>query len=303
MKHNFKFTIFTPCYNGEHTISRVFQSMEAQTYTNFEWIIINDGSKDNSDIVIKGLIEVSPIKEKIVYLSQHNQGKHIILNQAVDMAESDWFYIADCDDTIKPYTLEFFNDKAILLIEDSPYNYAIGGGKNCQYLKDSAFVAICANCYNPETDEVIGDPFPDGLISDYIEEKIKLKLRGEHMGINRTDVLKQYKMPEVKGHFYTEARLWMALAVDGYKQLYFNENLRAYYYTEGSLTNSSLASRLDPNRVYMYLCFTIWEICHAGKKIYKASPIAYFKLYIKCFKRIVELIVSMFNQLCIKQKF
>ena len=37
------------------------------------------------------------------------------------------------------------------------------------------------------------------------------------MGINRTDVLKQYKMPEVKGHFYTEARLWMALAVDGYK--------------------------------------------------------------------------------------
>ena len=45
---NYKFTIFTPCYNGENTIERVFESVSNQTYTNFEWIIVNDGSKDNS---------------------------------------------------------------------------------------------------------------------------------------------------------------------------------------------------------------------------------------------------------------
>lgn len=124
---NFRFTIFTPCYNGENTISRVFQSMEKQTYQNFEWIIINDGSTDNSDRVIRKLIEASSVKDKITYLSQPNQGKHVILNQAVEMANSDWFYIADCDDTIKPYTLEFFNKKSNLLVTESPYNYTIGG--------------------------------------------------------------------------------------------------------------------------------------------------------------------------------
>lgn len=56
---DYKFTVFTPCYNGEKTIHRVFESMNAQTYTNWEWIIINDGSTDNSDCVIKELIAES----------------------------------------------------------------------------------------------------------------------------------------------------------------------------------------------------------------------------------------------------
>lgn len=56
---DYKLTVFTPCYNGEKTIHRVFESMNAQTYTNWEWIIINDGSTDNSDCVIKELIAES----------------------------------------------------------------------------------------------------------------------------------------------------------------------------------------------------------------------------------------------------
>lgn len=56
---DYKFTVFTPCYNGEKTINRVFESMNAQTYTNWEWIIINDGSTDDSDNVIKKLIAES----------------------------------------------------------------------------------------------------------------------------------------------------------------------------------------------------------------------------------------------------
>lgn len=194
------------------------------------------------------------------------------------MANSDWFYIADCDDTINPNTLEFFNKKVNLLITDSPYNIAMGGG--CNALKESAFVAICANCYNPDTGQVVGDPFPDGLVSDYIEEKLKFKIRGEHMGCNRTDLLKKYKFPEARGHFYAESRLWMALAVDGYKQVYFNENLRAYYTTENSLTNKKkITDKLDVDRMRMFLDLAYWKIAVAGPKIYSYSKIEYFKLY------------------------
>lgn len=54
---NYFFTIFTPCYNGENTIERVFQSVDSQTYLNYEWIIINDGSKDESQKKIESLIK------------------------------------------------------------------------------------------------------------------------------------------------------------------------------------------------------------------------------------------------------
>lgn len=54
---NYKFTVFTPVYNGAATIHRVFESMKNQTYGNWEWIIINDGSTDDSDSVIKSLID------------------------------------------------------------------------------------------------------------------------------------------------------------------------------------------------------------------------------------------------------
>ncbi len=47
---NYKFTIFTPCYNGAETIHRVFESVAKQTYKNYEWIIVYDGSTDNSQL-------------------------------------------------------------------------------------------------------------------------------------------------------------------------------------------------------------------------------------------------------------
>ena len=53
---NYTFTVFTPCYNGEKTIKRVFDSMMAQTYDKWEWIIVNDGSKDKSDEVIREML-------------------------------------------------------------------------------------------------------------------------------------------------------------------------------------------------------------------------------------------------------
>ena len=66
---NYFFTIFTPCYNGENTIERVFQSVDSQTYLNYEWIIINDGSKDESQKKIESLIKkYQKLSDKIIFL-------------------------------------------------------------------------------------------------------------------------------------------------------------------------------------------------------------------------------------------
>lgn len=114
---NFKITIFTPCYNGGNTIQRVFDSVENQTYNNFEWIIVNDGSKDNSDVIIQNLIKKSPIKDKIKYISQNNLGKHRTWNKVVDLSTGEFFVPADADDSFIPITLEYFNRKINELID------------------------------------------------------------------------------------------------------------------------------------------------------------------------------------------
>ena len=191
---NFKFTIFTPCYNGEKTIHRVFKSVECQTYKDFEWIIVNDGSKDNSDEVIRNLISESLIKDKIKYISQENLGKHRTWNKVVDLSCGDFFLPADADDSFIPTTLEYFNNKINYLIKI--------------YGNIERFSGINVCVYDPLTSKPHSTLYPkNGLVSDNIELAYRYKIRGEHWGCIRTDLLKQNKFPEVKGHFYTEDRL------------------------------------------------------------------------------------------------
>ena len=70
---NFFFTIFTPVYNGESYIHRAFESIHNSEYRNFEWIIINDGSLDKSDDVIKTLIRDSEVD--VIYINCNGKGE------------------------------------------------------------------------------------------------------------------------------------------------------------------------------------------------------------------------------------
>lgn len=260
-----QFTIFTPCYNGEKTIQRVFDSVESQTYTDFEWIIINDGSNDNSDTVIQTLIKKSPIKNKIRYFSQENLGKHRTWNKAVDLSRGEIFLSADADESFLPITLECFNDH-LNQIENIYGN-----------LNQISGVNVCV--YDPLTGKLRGKAYPkNGMVSDNVELTYKYKILDEHWGCIRTALLKQYKFPEVKGHFYTESRLWFMFAKKGYKVVCYNDPLRAYFYEANSLTNNKSHKR-NINCTVMFLRFHLWTIFNLGWRIFKYSPIEYLKIW------------------------
>lgn len=262
---NYKFTIFTPCYNGAKTINRVFDSVEAQTYTDFEWIIVNDGSKDNSDFVIRDLINRSPIKNKIRYIVQENMGKHRTWNKAVDLAVGGVFLPADADDSFLPETLEYFNNRL-----NEVYD-RFGG------IDTFSGINVCV--YDPIDGKLQGTPYPEnGMISDNVELTYRYKIRGEHWGCIRTELLKQYKFPEIKGHFYTESRLWFYLAKLGYKVVCYNDCLRAYFHEDTSLTHST-SIKWDFHRNSMMLRYNFWVIFQLGGRIMKYSPSAYFNLW------------------------
>jgi glycosyltransferase involved in cell wall biosynthesis len=75
------FTVFTPTYNRAHTIHRVYDSLCAQTLRDFEWLVIDDGSTDNTAELVAKWAEVA--KFPIRYFKQKNLGKHFAHNRAL----------------------------------------------------------------------------------------------------------------------------------------------------------------------------------------------------------------------------
>nr|WP_300815394.1 glycosyltransferase family A protein [uncultured Acetatifactor sp.] len=59
-------TVFTPTYNRAYIIGEVYVSLEKQTYKNFEWLVIDDGSSDNTEDVIKNFIQENKMEDNIL---------------------------------------------------------------------------------------------------------------------------------------------------------------------------------------------------------------------------------------------
>ena len=89
-------TIFTPTYNRAHTIGRTYESLLRQTCRDFEWLIIDDGSTDNSRELIGGWIKEGKIS--IRYIHQENQGMHGAHNTAYRNIRTELNTCIDSDD-------------------------------------------------------------------------------------------------------------------------------------------------------------------------------------------------------------
>ena len=90
-------TVFTPTYNRAHLLPRLYESLVKQTYRDFEWIIVDDGSSDNTAEVINEWDADFPIR----FFRKENGGKHTSINLGVEKADGELFFIADSDDLMR----------------------------------------------------------------------------------------------------------------------------------------------------------------------------------------------------------
>ncbi|MBQ7403876.1 MAG: glycosyltransferase family 2 protein [Lentisphaeria bacterium] len=100
-----KFTIFTPSYNRAHTLPRLFDSLKKQTFQDFEWLIVDDGSTDETQKIIEE-IQRSEKTFPIIYLKTENGGKHRAINLGLKHAKGTLFFIVDSDDYLPENSLE-----------------------------------------------------------------------------------------------------------------------------------------------------------------------------------------------------
>lgn len=224
------FTVFTPTYNRAHTLPLVYASLIDQNYKDFEWIIVDDGSVDETQDLVS--IWIKENKINIRYFRQKNQGKHTAHNVAVDNAKGELFLVFDSDDRFTANALEKFKYywEAIPKIERDDF---------------STITALCMD----ENENVIGGRFPHDVTDvANMAEQLKLRSAGERFGANTTRAMKQFKFPVFEGEkFMPEGIVWNRLSLK-YKTRFINEPLRIFEALEGGLTANNVTIRMKSPR-------------------------------------------------------
>ena len=239
----YKFTIFTPVYNRAYKISDLYRSLLNQTFTDFEWIIIDDGSTDNLDEVIK-TFEINRFKG-FKYIKKKNGGKHTAINEALDIAKGIMFMIVDSDDELTENSLEILWNEWENIPEGERHEFiGVSGSKG------------------HDSKSIVGDrSSSEHLDCTSLELRYKYKVQGDKAEVFKLDILKQFKFPVYNNEkFLTEAVIWNRISDKGYKIRWINEIVYLCKYLEDGLTKK-----------YKYLMAHNWQ----GTKLYYLELLSY----------------------------
>ena len=99
-----KITVFTPSYNRAYILPQLYNSLVGQTSGDFEWVVVDDGSTDNTSELLSQWEKSTSFTIK--WQTQPNQGKHIAINTGVLMASGELFFIVDSDDYLTNDAIE-----------------------------------------------------------------------------------------------------------------------------------------------------------------------------------------------------
>jgi glycosyltransferase involved in cell wall biosynthesis len=222
----YTFTVFTPTYNRASVLYRPYRALCAQTFRDFEWLIVDDGSTDGTQMLVDEWRHQAQVKIRYEY--QPNQGKHAACNRAVDLADGEFFLPLDSDDACVPTALERLKH----------YWDSIPPGIRAEF---SGVCALCVDQYG----KIVGDRFPcDVLDSNSLEVVFRYGIKGEKWGFHRTAIMRKFRFPIIENaSFIPESLVWFATARQ-YKERYINEVLRVYW-IEPSGSTEQLTARFD----------------------------------------------------------
>ena len=162
-------TIFTPAYNRAHTLPRTYESLKQQSCKDFIWLIVDDGSKDNTDKLVKQWISEEQEFE-IQYINKENGGMHTAHNTAYENIHTELNVCIDSDDRLAPGAVQNIKDAWNVIKNEEKYAGIIA--------LDSDF-----------NGNIIGKGFPEGLCETTLNGYYANGGSGDKKLIYRTDVI------------------------------------------------------------------------------------------------------------------
>lgn len=167
-------TILTPSYNRAHTLPRVFESLQNQTFKDFEWLVIDDGSTDNTKEVVAEFQKISDFK--IRYYYQENQHKFLTFFRGIDLAEGKYFSPLDSDDALPEDSIE-------ILVN------------TWERISDKQNIVFVSTLCEDQFGNIVGDRFPkEPMICTIFDMRYKFKIKGDKWGMGKTGIYKEMKL-------------------------------------------------------------------------------------------------------------
>lgn len=228
-----KLTIFTPTYNRGYIIKTLYESLKKQTVQDFEWLVIDDGSTDDTEVIFRKILNDKLIDAK--YFKKENGGKHTAANFALNLAKGELFFVVDSDD--------YLADNAV---ERILFYYS-------QIENDLSFCGVCGlkAFFNGK---VIGSPIEyEVLDTTIIDYRFHRKINGDKADVFRTSLLKQHRFPEYKNEKWCPLSIVWNRFGSSLKVRYFNEVLYyAEYLEDGISLNRNKIRRNSPKTTMQY---------------------------------------------------
>lgn len=211
--------ILTPTYNRGERLSCLYNSLRKQTSKYFEWFIVDDGSTDNTQELVKTWISDSnfPIR----YFFKENGGKHTALNYAIKIIKSELTFIVDSDDILTPDAVE-----TVLR-----YHERYEDEENiCGYTFLRAY---------PDG-KINGKEFVlNELVASYIEARVNSDdTMADKAEVFKTKCLREFPFPEYPGEkFLGEDIVWIRMAKK-YMMVHINKTIYIGNYQNDGLTRN-----------------------------------------------------------------
>lgn len=214
----YQFTVLTPTYNRAYTLARVYESLRNQSFQDFEWIVVDDGSTDGTKEQVEQWQQEAAFP--IHYFWQTNQHKKTAINHGVLKAKGELLVILDSDDQLQ-------------------FNALTDMARTWREIPDrdrSHYAAVTGLCKAP-SGRIVGDMYPYDLFdANPLDLQYKFNIRGEKFGCLSTEVVRRFPFPEDIAGFVPESLVWRAMARAGYKTRFVNQVYRVYHESQDSLS-------------------------------------------------------------------
>jgi glycosyltransferase involved in cell wall biosynthesis len=211
-----------PTFNRAATLPRAIDSVLAQTWTDWELIVVDDGSSDGTTELLAGYDD--PRIRSVCH--ETNRGVTAAKNTGFDQILGDWLVMLDSDDEMVPEALESLATVA-----------ATTGAE-----------AITCNCRDSRTGEMTGH----GWDADGWKAPADLtRIRGEHWGMTKTSLLGSQRFDERIPGF--EGILWLKITYAAGRRYYTHKALRIYHKEGQDRVSTTSRSRLQELAIYRYI--------------------------------------------------